>query len=471
MRCVTPSGHTDRMGKRHRQRRAASTHRAPAGASSRSAALGSASDPARDPARDPAAAGDRQRAGFTSDGRYDPRAVIDELVAAGVRTALGSARPGDPSLPQVLVRLGDVGRDDLIDDVVARHLVPLLGAVWERGWSPIDLVHAMTQRFDAATGAVVTQAVLDDPGLQRPDRPDRWTEHLDQLRRRRRRSAEAHEISQLIRRFELARTLAHLPNVVPVVAPPSQWRAAAAAGPVRERRPDEQVDPRMLERVRALLAKAESTNFDAEAEAFMGKAQELMAKYAIDVAMVSAATADARSLAAGVEARRLHLDDPYAAQKAQLLGAVASVNGGHVVWHEGWGFATVIGFPVELELTELTFTSLLVQMTRAMANAGAAGGRSRSASFRRAFVLAYAQRVGERLEDARRRAGADADAQYGGALVPVQEARRAAVQERADEWFPHAREMRTRSVDAGGWYAGRSAADLADLEPGLGELR
>ena len=446
------------MGKRPKQRRAAATHRAHAGASSR-------------PADRTSSAASSASAGFTADGRYDPRSVIDDLVAAGVRFVLGTAHPGDPNLPQVLVGIRDVGRDDLVDDAVARHLVPLLGAVWERGWSPVDLVHAITHTFDAAVGAVVAAAVLDDPGLQRPDRPDRWTEQLDQLRRRRRRAAEVGDLDQLIRRFEVARTLVRLPQVVPVVVPPSQWKAAFAAGPVRERRDDESVDPRMLERVRALLAKAESTTFDAEAEAFMAKAQELMAKYAIDVAMVAAATADARSLAAGVEARRLHLDDPYAAQKAQLLGAVAAVNGGHVVWHEGWGFATVIGFPVELELTELTFTSLLVQMTRAMANAGAAGGRTRSASFRRAFVLSYAQRIGERLEEARSRAGAEAAAEYGGALVPVQEARRAAVQERADEWFPNAREMRTRSVDAGGWYAGRSAADLADLEPGLGELR
>ena len=440
------------MGKRTRQRRAASTHRALAGASFHRSDTGRA-------------------AGVTADGRYDPRAVLDELIAAGVRQAIGTARDGDPVLAQVLGRVRDVGRDDLIDDLVAGHLVPLLGPVWERGWSPVDLVHAIDHRVDAGVAAVVATAVLADPGLQRADRPDAWSDQLDQVRRRRRRSSESDEVAQLVKRFEVARLLARLPNVVPVVVPPSQWRAAAAAGPARERQPGESVDPKMLERVRALLAKAESTTFDAEAEALMSKAQELMAKYAIDVAMVAAAAADVRSLAAGVQARRLHIDDPYAPQKAQLLGAVAAANGGHVVWHEGWGFATAIGFPVELELTEITYTSLLVQMTRAMAHAGAAGGRARSASFRRAFVLSYAQRVGERLDEARRRAGEAADAEYGGALVPVQAARQAAVRERLDEWFPNTTSMRTRSVDAGGWYAGRAAADTAQLEPGLGQIR
>jgi hypothetical protein len=327
--------------------------------------------------------------------------------------------------------------------------------------------------FDRTIAGLVADMVLADASLQRPDRPDAWTDQLDQVRRRRgRRSTSPDDFGKLADRFLLARFLTALPTVVPVVVPPSAWHLAAASG-AATRAPDEQVDPRMLERVRALLAKAESTTFDAEADAFMGKAQELMARYAIDVAMVAASSArsGAPSLTAGVQARRLHLDDPYAPQKAQLLGAVASVNGGRVVWHDGWGFATVMGFPVELDLVELTFTSLLVQMTKAMATAGSGGGRTRSPAFRRAFVLSYGQRIRERLEEARRRASDEASEHYGGALVPVQAARRAAVQARADEWFPDTTPMKSRSVDAGGWHAGRAAADIAHLEPGLGEIR
>ena len=37
---------------------------------------------------------------------------------------------------------------------------------------------------------------------------------------------------------------------------------------------------------RALLAQAESTTFEAEAESFTAKAQQLMARHAIDAAMV-----------------------------------------------------------------------------------------------------------------------------------------------------------------------------------------
>ncbi|MEE3919447.1 DUF2786 domain-containing protein [Micromonospora sp. BRA006-A] len=45
---------------------------------------------------------------------------------------------------------------------------------------------------------------------------------------------------------------------------------------------------RMLDRVRALLAKAESTGYPAEAEAFTAKAQELMARHSIDAALLDA---------------------------------------------------------------------------------------------------------------------------------------------------------------------------------------
>jgi hypothetical protein len=172
-----------------------------------------------------------------------------------------------------------------------------------------------------------------------------------------------------------------------------------------------------------------------------------------------------------MRARRVHIDDPYAPQKAQLLGAVAHVNDAKVVWHDGFGFATLVGFPVELDLTELTFTSLLVQMTRAMTAATAvARSRTRAPAFRRAFVLSYAQRIGERLAAAKVRATDEATVRYGAALVPVQLARRDAVDQRSAEWFPGARAMRARSVDAGGWHAGRHAADLAHLEPGMSAL-
>ena len=57
-------------------------------------------------------------------------------------------------------------------------------------------------------------------------------------------------------------------------------------------------------------------------------------------------------------------------------------------------------------------------------------------------------------------------------LLPVLRSRQAAVEERVTELFPRVRATRSRaSVDAGGWYAGRDAADRADVGPRRSPLR
>jgi hypothetical protein len=137
--------------------------------------------------------------------------------------------------------------------------------------------------------------------------------------------------------------------------------------------------------------------------------------------------------------------------------------------------ASVVGMAVDLQLVEMLFTSLLVQATRALTEAGNAppaqpgyrsGRLNRSPSFRRAFLLAYATRVGERLAEAGRRAGAEAGSSHGTELVPVLARRSEAVDSAFDRLFPETREIRAKRVDARGWQAGREAADRAVFAAG-----
>ena len=65
--------------------------------------------------------------------------------------------------------------------------------------------------------------------------------------------------------------------------PPKEWDAS---GPRRRSSGGTVGEPKMLARIRALLAKAEATTFVEEADAFTAKAQELMARHAIDAAAV-----------------------------------------------------------------------------------------------------------------------------------------------------------------------------------------
>jgi hypothetical protein len=116
------------------------------------------------------------------------------------------------------------------------------------------------------------------------------------------------------------------------------------------------VDDPVLVKVRALLAQAESTTFEAEAEAFTAKAQELMARHAIDGAVLWARSArEERPITI-----RVPLDDPYTDVKSLLLQRVAHHSRCKSVYHPRYGLASIVGFASDVAATEALFTSLLV---------------------------------------------------------------------------------------------------------------
>jgi hypothetical protein len=149
----------------------------------------------------------------------------------------------------------------------------------------------------------------------------------------------------------------------------------------------------------------------------------------------------------------------------QLLAAVGAANRVRVIWLGEVDIATAVGFPLELDLVEMLYTSLLVQATRAMTEAGRATPGDRSKSFRRAFLLAYAQRIGERLARASADETTDVEGRNAGAeLVLARRSRE--VDEEFDRLFPRTRKTRSTRVDARGWHAGRGAADRATIARG-----
>jgi hypothetical protein len=352
---------------------------------------------------------------------------------------------------------------------VLRGLLPLL---WEGGWQPADVVHVVGRRVTQRAARLVGAVIADDAATSGvADRaPHAWSAQLAELGSgvrtvegwwRAEGVAPAAAWRDVLRVIGVLRGLPRLEQLLP---PPSGW----GLGPVDEPGREDVADPRMLGRIRALLAKAESTDFEAEADALTAKAQELMARHAIDVAMVGH-RGGARAPGGGVAARRLHLDDPHAEAKAAVVQAVGAANGVRVVLMPAFGIATLVGAHSDLDAVELLVTSLLVQVGRAMAEAARAGGaRARSAAYRRGFLYSFAQRIEERLTAARDQARAEATATYGTALAPVLADRQAAVDDAVEALFPSLRRRGGRSVDPAGWSAGREAADAADLgaEPG-----
>src|SRR6202035_1951697 len=74
--------------------------------------------------------------------------------------------------------------------------------------------------------------------------------------------------------------LLRLPVLPHLLPPPSRW--GKGFGATQRRAGTDGLDDRILARVRSLLAKAESTEFEAEADSLTAKAQELMTRHAID---------------------------------------------------------------------------------------------------------------------------------------------------------------------------------------------
>ncbi|SDT70314.1 DUF2786 domain-containing protein [Jiangella sp. DSM 45060] len=226
----------------------------------------------------------------------------------------------------------------------------------------------------------------------------------------------------------------------------------------RRRRPSPE---KVLGRVRALLAKAESTPYPEEAEALSAKAQELMSRYAIEEALADAVTPERRTAVAS--ARRIWLDAPYLGPKTLLVAEVGSANHCRTVSSEKLGFVTVLGTGLDLDVVEVLSTSLLVQAARAMLATGSQYthlGTSRTRSFRHSFLLSYATRIGERLRDTAAQTAAAASTD----LVPVFADRTRAVDTLFESLFSTATVRRSFSAgNAAGWGAGRSAADRAVL--------
>lgn len=225
-------------------------------------------------------------------------------------------------------------------------------------------------------------------------------------------------------------------------------------------------DNPVLSRVRALLAKAESTEHESEAMAFTAKAQQLITKHAIEEALLDgdASTASVPGII------RLPVDAPYADAKALLLQTIAEHTRCRSLFQADLALSTVVGFTADLEAVELLFTSLLVQAQRSLTEAAAAapaGARVRSQGFRSAFLLGFAGRIGERLAEVTRLAYTSTDAD---GFLPVLRSQSDRIDAFMEETFGATTSYIVRGgTDPNGYHRGRLAGDAAALTSGTRE--
>ena len=418
-----------------------------------------------------------------------------EQIASAIGEAVQAVCDGRPDVYDKQLEQLAIERTPGWTQAVSRTLLEFgrlsVTSAWNRGWQPAELARHFGRELSAAHAAVASdlitaellgyaaatvdarwaaQAAMIEAAA--PGKGAWWGTDAEYLSARYALGRDAEFIFTVATTVETLHLFHHLPALERLLPLPGTARPAAGARS-RAAGTAAPADERMLGRIRALLAKAEATEYAEEAEALSARAQELMAKYSIDHALLAAESGQAEAPGG----RRIAVDNPYEAPKATLLQTVAQANRCRVVWSKNVGLVTVIGFPADLDAVELLFTSLLVQANTAMLRAGGkqdAYGRSRTRAFRTSFLVSYAIRIGERLSEATEHAEREAVAEQhdavglgrGTDLVPFLAARHQAVDDATDEMFAADRLIRSRAVrvtDAEGWTSGRAAADLASL--------
>lgn len=135
---------------------------------------------------------------------------------------------------------------------------------------------------------------------------------------------------------------------------------------------------KMLERVRALLAKAASTNFPEEADAFRAKADELMTNYSINLWQVQMAQ-DGVQRTVKPEAREFDWSwwskgaDLYRSALSNIFQDVVHHCRCQMVWDkQNWSRDNgkyvlkfpVVGLPADLDYMDMLFTHLMMDLIR-----------------------------------------------------------------------------------------------------------
>jgi hypothetical protein len=216
---------------------------------------------------------------------------------------------------------------------------------------------------------------------------------------------------------------------------------------------------RVLDKIGKLLAQAEGTTNEHEADAFVSRAQELATTYAVDLELARTRQAAKRlreaEPGAGFEQRRLRIGEKGRRGNRQLVVlyvAVAQVNDVLVNVAQDSTFVLGFGHSEDLDVVEQLWASLATQMAGAASRRLRAGEHQAAGvaavSWRLSFYEGWLHSVQQRLSEARARALAQhaeaaSPGEVSGALVLRAKA------ERVLEF--HDRESQAR----GSWRGGR----------------
>ena len=229
------------------------------------------------------------------------------------------------------------------------------------------------------------------------------------------------------------------------------------------------MDADLLDRVRKLLAKAEDEGCSlAEAEALTAKATDLMARYGIDRALLGALHPETDKPADRV----FTLVNPWGDVKRHLLAGLAMALRCQCVQTRSPEGARlhVFGYTSDLERADILFTSLLVQMARALAGQAVPGSGGEARAWRRSWMLGYCTAVVTRVRAAEEAAVASASgsgsssgsAAVGQSAALVLADRSLVVRRQVAAAYPRLRKTRV-TYSGGGYGDGYREGQKADI--------
>ena len=296
-------------------------------------------------------AGRRSGGGAWHERRTDP--PYERLFTRGEQVRglleLGAAamERGDDEFVNDAISLLASAEVALVDRESEAALLAIVSLLWTHGWQPAELVrHA--RRADARFGRLVAVAVAaDHAGRDARTLHPAWAAQVESLGlpavarstgwlagfTRAARSWRGDSLVATV--IGALRVLYGVGPLPPVLPPPGQTAASPRASADVD-------DPVLVIGVRALLAQAESTTFDAEAAAFTAKGRQLMARHVIDAVVLWASCGRYER----PTTIRLPIDDPYADIKALLLHHVALRSRSRRARpsHVPYGLVSVVGF-------------------------------------------------------------------------------------------------------------------------------
>lgn len=414
--------------------------------------------------------------GSPTQNQWRSRASAEQCLAAAIDACSHQADELLAGWCYVLARTNSGGWTSQVDETTQQHLLAGVRLAWQMGWQPGDLADIVTRHCSDRHRDVILAGVMVD--LRRHPQ---GTVHPDFFRQ----AADAGAAEDLdaatlalpwltdqntarqtvVRRVvETLAVLAELPELAHTLPTPGDW-----VGPPREDGPvaglQPPVDLKIIDKIKALLAKAESTDYEAEADALNAAAQRLMSKHSIDAAWLLANTATDEA----PMAKRFVIQPPLEEPKASLLTVVANANRCRAAWARSLGFSTVVGHELDVKAVDTVYSSLLVQAMTSMQRDAPDPDDDEATPehmFRASFLMAFASRVGERLEEASA-AEEEAAVEEDESLLPVLTERSQAVDEEMERIFPQLRSERSDSpLDARAWRQGARAADQADIHLG-----